>query len=56
MKGAAGNLCAQATSVAAAQLEKSAKSGDVVASTQSLVTLERAVELLLPLLAQGVSK
>jgi PAS domain S-box-containing protein len=56
MKGAAGNLCAQATSAAAAKLEKDAKSGDAVASKHSLVNLERAVELLLLLLAQGVSK
>jgi CheY-like chemotaxis protein/HPt (histidine-containing phosphotransfer) domain-containing protein len=56
MKGAASNLCAQAAAVAAAQIEKDAKGGNVAASAQSLVNLERAVELLLPLLAQGVSK
>jgi HPt (histidine-containing phosphotransfer) domain-containing protein len=56
MKGASGNLCAQHTSAAAGRLEQDAKRGDVNASTQSLTNLERAVELLLPLLAQGVAK
>jgi PAS domain S-box-containing protein len=56
MKGAAGNLCAAETAAAAAKLEKDAKSGDTAACAQSLASLERAVEILLPLLTQGVSK
>jgi PAS domain S-box-containing protein len=59
MKGAAGNMSAQATVNSALQLEQSAKKGDAESSKANLAALETAVERLLPVLAdlcQEVSK
>jgi two-component system, sensor histidine kinase and response regulator len=59
LKGAAGNLSAQATVAAALQVEKAAANNDLKSTTENLGTLERAVEHLLPALAelrQGVTK
>jgi two-component system sensor histidine kinase/response regulator len=59
MKGAAGNFSALVTAAAAANLEKSAGSGDTESSKAALAALEAAVNRLLPRLAeicQGVSK
>ncbi len=56
MKGAAGNLCAQSTSAAAAQLEHNAKAGDLAGAKESLESLEIIVERLVRSLAVGVLK
>ena len=59
LKGAASNLSAEATTAAALQLEKDAKNKDAEAAQKSLLEVERAVERLLPALAelcQGVTK
>jgi HPt (histidine-containing phosphotransfer) domain-containing protein len=59
LKGAAGNLSAKVVGAAALQLEKDAKNKDAKSATESLPRVERAVELLLPALAelcQGVAK
>jgi two-component system sensor histidine kinase/response regulator len=59
LKGAAGNLSAKATTTAAQQLEKDAKNKDATGAKVSLVQVERAVDQLLPALAelcQGVTK
>ena len=59
LKGAAGNLSAQATVAAALQVEKAAANNDLKSTTENLDTLERAVEHLLPALAelrQGATK
>jgi PAS domain S-box-containing protein len=59
LKGAASNLSAKATAAAALQLEKDAKSQDAETAKKSLAEVERAVERLLPALAelcQGVTK
>jgi two-component system sensor histidine kinase/response regulator len=58
LKGAVSNLSAKATA-AALQLEKDAKNKDAEAAKKSLAEVERAVERLLPALAelcQGVTK
>jgi HPt (histidine-containing phosphotransfer) domain-containing protein len=54
-----GNLSAKAAGAAAQQLEKDAKNEDAKSAKESLVQVERAVEQLLPALAelcQGVTK
>ena len=56
MKGAAGNLCAQSTSAAAAQLEHNAKAGDLAGAKESLESLEIIAERLVRALAVGVLK
>jgi len=59
LKGAAGNLSAQPTAAAALQLEKDAKQANAEAAKASLQAVEKAVDRLLPALAdicQGVSK
>jgi CheY-like chemotaxis protein len=56
MKGAAGNLCAQSTSAAAAQLEHNAKAGDLAGAKESLESLEIIAERLARALAVGVLK
>ena len=59
LKGAASNLSAKATAAAALQLEKDAKNKDAESAKKSLAEVERAVERLLPALAelcQGVTK
>ena len=59
LKGAVSNLSAKATAAAALQLEKDAKNKDAEAAKKSLAEVERAVERLLPALAelcQGVTK
>jgi HPt (histidine-containing phosphotransfer) domain-containing protein len=59
LKGSAGHFSAHATANAALQLEQNAKNGDAESAKTSLGILERAVERLLPVLAdlcQGVSK
>jgi two-component system sensor histidine kinase/response regulator len=59
LKGAASNLSAKATAAAALQLEKDANSKDAESAKKSLAAVERAVEHLLPALAelcQGVVK
>jgi two-component system, sensor histidine kinase and response regulator len=59
LKGAVGNLSAKAAGAAAQQLEKDAKNKDAKSAKESLVQVERAVEQLLPALAelcQGVTK
>ena len=59
LKGAASNLSAKATAAAALQLEKDAKNQDAETAKKSLAEVERAVERLLPALAelrQGVTK
>jgi two-component system, sensor histidine kinase and response regulator len=59
LKGAASNLSAKATAAAALELEKDAKNRDAEAAKKSLAEVERAVERLLPALAelcQGVTK
>jgi PAS domain S-box-containing protein len=59
LKGAASNLSAKATAAAALQLENDAKSKDAESAKKSLAEVERAVERLLPALAelcQGVTK
>jgi PAS domain S-box-containing protein len=59
LKGAVSNLSAKATAAAALQLEKDAKNKDAEAAKKSLAEVERAVEHLLPALAelcQGVTK
>jgi HPt (histidine-containing phosphotransfer) domain-containing protein len=59
LKGAVGNLSAKVTAAAAQQLEIDAKKGDVASAKESLAEVERAVQRLLPALAelcQGVSK
>ena len=59
LKGAAGNLSAPVTALAALQLEKDARNKDVEAARRSLLEVERAVQQLLPALAelcQGVHK
>lgn len=59
LKGAASNLSAKAAAAAALQLEKDAKGKDAESAKKSLVEVERAVERLLPALAelcQGVVK
>ena len=59
LKGAASNLSAKATAAAALQLERDAKNKDAESAKKSLAEVERAVEQLLPALAelcQGVAK
>ncbi len=59
LKGAASNLSAKATAMAATRLEKDAKNKDAGSAKERLEEVERAVQLLLPALAelcQGVSK
>ena len=59
LKGAASNLSAQATAVAAFRLEKDAKNKDLESAKASFAEVERAVKLLLPTLAElclGVTK
>ena len=59
LKGAAGNLSAKVAGAAAFQLEKDAKNKDAKSAMESLSRVKRAVELLLPALAelcQGVTK
>jgi two-component system, sensor histidine kinase and response regulator len=59
LKGAVSNLSAKATAAAASRLEKDARNKDAESAKGSLVDLERAVEHLLPVLAelcQGVTK
>ena len=59
LKGAAGNLSAKAAGAAAQQLEKDAKNKDMKSAKESFSMVERAVEGLLPALAelcQGVAK
>jgi two-component system, sensor histidine kinase and response regulator len=59
LKGAASNLSAQCTAAAALQVETDARNKDLESAKASLVNLEKAVESLLPSLAdlcQGVSK
>ena len=59
LKGAVSNLSAKATAAAALQLEKDAKNKDAEAAKKSLAEVERAVDHLLPALAelcQGVTK
>ena len=59
LKGAVGNLSAKATAAAAQQLEKDAKNKDSKSAKESLANVERAINLLLPALAelcQGVTK
>ncbi len=59
LKGAVSNLSAKATAAAALHLEKDAKNKDAESAKQSLGEVERAVEHLLPALAeicQGVTK
>ena len=59
LKGAVGNLSAKAAGAAAQQLEKDAKNKDAKSAKESLVQVERAVQQLLPALAelcQGVTK
>jgi HPt (histidine-containing phosphotransfer) domain-containing protein len=59
LKGAAGNLSAQATVAAALQVEKAAVNNDLKSTMENLDALERVVEHLLPALAelrQGVTK
>jgi PAS domain S-box-containing protein len=59
VKGAAGNLSAKSTAAAAYRLEKDAKNKDAESAKASLAEVERAVNCLLPALAefcQGVSK
>ena len=59
LKGAASNLSAKATTAAALQLEKDAKSKDAESAKKSLAEVERAVERLRPTLAElclGVTK
>ena len=59
LKGAASNLSAKATTAAALQLEKDAKNKDAESAKKSLAEVERAVEHLLPALAElclGVTK
>jgi PAS domain S-box-containing protein len=52
LKGAASNLSAKATAAAALQLENDAKSKDAESAKKSLAEAERAVERLLPALAE----
>jgi two-component system, sensor histidine kinase and response regulator len=52
LKGAVSNLSAKATAAAALQLEKDAKSKDAESAKKSLAEVERAVERLLPALAE----
>jgi two-component system sensor histidine kinase/response regulator len=59
LKGAAANLSAKPTAAAALLLEKDAKNKDAESAKKSLTEVERAVEHLLPALAelcQGVTK
>jgi len=59
LKGAVGNLSAKATAAAAQQLEKDARNQDSKSAKESLANVERAINLLLPALAelcQGVTK
>jgi CheY-like chemotaxis protein len=59
LKGAAGNFSASVTALAALQLEKDARNKDAEAAKRSLLEVERAVQQLLPALAelcQGVPK
>ena len=59
LKGAAGNLSASVTALAASQLEKDARNKDAEAAKRSLLEVERAAQQLLPALAelcQGVPK
>lgn len=58
LKGAASNLSAKAAATAALQLEKDAKNKDALSAQRSLAEVERAIERLLPALAevcQGVA-
>ena len=59
LKGAASNLSASAAAAAAMQLEKDAKNKDAAAAKASLQGVDRAVQALLPALAElceGVAK
>ena len=59
LKGAVSNLSAEVTAAAAFQLEIDAKNKDAEAAKKSLAEVERAVQRLLPALAelcQGVAK
>jgi CheY-like chemotaxis protein len=52
LKGAVGNLSAQAAAAAASRLEKDAKNRDAESAEKSLAEVERAVKHLLPALAE----
>jgi CheY-like chemotaxis protein len=52
LKGAAGNLSAKAVAAAAQQLEKDAKNKNAAAARKSLPEVQRAVQQLLPALAE----